>query len=203
MERVPDGKSHAPATLRNRGPILEVLRRVLPEHGTVLEIASGTGEHAAWFASRLPELIWQPSDRDPDMRRSMDAYRTGGKIANMQMPLAIDAESDNWGVDAADAIVCINMIHVAPWSACAGLMAGAARTLKDAGILYLYGPFKRGGRHTAPTNEAFDNSLRAHNPDWGVRDLDEVAALAERNGLRLGEVIEMPANNLSVIFRRD
>ena len=195
-------KRYAAATARNREPILEVLRRVLPAQGTVLEIASGTGEHATYFATHLPHLVWQPSDASRDALLSIDAWRAESSPANLRAPVALDACRDAWGVGEAAAVVCINMIHIAPWSACAGLMAGAALLLPPRGLLYLYGPFMEKGRHTAPSNAAFDADLRARDPRWGVRDLDAVTELAERHGLAHAETVAMPANNRSVIFHR-
>jgi SAM-dependent methyltransferase len=192
----------APAVARNRDPILAVLRKVLPKHGTVLEIASGSGEHAIYFAAGLPNVTWQPSDVDPLALQSIAAYRASTALPNILPPLELDVGSPTWPISRADAVVCINMIHIAPWSAAEGLMAGAGGALPPGGVLYLYGPFQEHARHTAPSNEAFDASLRARNPQWGVRDLDEVAELALRNGLRLVEWSAMPANNLSVVFHR-
>ncbi|MEM7221759.1 MAG: DUF938 domain-containing protein [Pseudomonadota bacterium] len=197
---LPDARLFAPATQRNREPILAVLDRILPRSGLVLEVASGTGEHAAWFAHSLRPLIWQPSDPDPDLRHSITAHGTG--IANLQAPLDLDVTCHPWPLEQADAVVCINMIHITPWATAEGLVAGSRALLPAGAPLYLYGPFRRDGRHTAPSNAAFDRSLRAENPDWGVRDLEEVAALGEAHGLELGEVVEMPANNLSVILTR-
>jgi Protein of unknown function (DUF938) len=198
----PDPRRHAPATLRNRGPILEVLRQVLPAAGTVLEIASGSGEHAVFFADALSDLMWQPTDPDPDNRASIRAWIAETGVTNVTAPADLNAAARAWPVTHADAIVCINMIHISPWAATLGLLAGAARTLPTAAPLYLYGPYLRNGRHTAPSNEDFDQSLRAQNLEWGVRDLDEVSEAAAQAGLTLAEVIEMPANNLSVVFRR-
>jgi hypothetical protein len=198
----PDPRRYAPATLRNRGPILEVLRQVLPAAGTVLEIASGSGEHAVYFADAFPDLIWHPTDPDPDNRASIRAWIAETGVTNVTAPAVLNASARAWPVTHADAIVCINMIHISPWEATLGLLAGAARTLPTAAPLYLYGPYRRNGRHTASSNEDFDQSLRAQNPEWGVRDLDEVSEAAARAGLTLAEVIEMPANNLSVVFRR-
>jgi SAM-dependent methyltransferase len=195
-----DDRQYAPATERNRAPILEVLRRALPSQGSVLEIASGTGEHAAFFAPHFPRLVWQPSDADPAARASIAAWTAG--MDNVRVPLALDAASSAWPLAAADAVLCINMIHIAPWPATEGLVAGAARLLPVGGLLFLYGPYQRDGRHTAPSNAAFDASLRARDPAWGVRDLGDVSALATQAGFRLAEVVEMPANNLSVLFRR-
>ncbi len=197
---VPEGALSAPAAARNRAPILDVLRAQLPARGLVLEIASGSGEHAAWFAAALPAITWQPSDRDGDALRSIAAWRAAASLPNLLAPLTLDVATEPWPVAQADAIVCINMIHIAPWRAAEALIAGAARVLPPAAPLVLYGPFREGGR-TAPSNEAFDRSLRARNPDWGVRDLDDVAALARRHGLTLAARVAMPANNLSVVFR--
>lgn len=198
----PDLRRHAPATLRNRDPILAVLRWALRPDGLVLEVASGSGEHAAYFAPRLAPRRWQPSDADPDARASIAAYAASADCPTLLSPIALDAGAGAWPVAAADAVVCINMIHIAPWSAAQGLVAGAAAILPAGGVLYLYGPFMRGGQHTAPSNEAFDASLRARDSAWGVRDLDDVARLAATSGLILNQTIDMPANNLSVLFRR-
>jgi SAM-dependent methyltransferase len=192
----------APAALRNREPIAQVLSDWLPKSGLVLEIASGTGEHAVHFAAGLPEVTWQPTDRDAAALASIVAHRASARLPNLLPPLALDAASPAWPVARADAVVSINMIHIAPWTAAVGLMAGAGRVLVPGGVLYLYGPFREDGRHTAPSNAAFDADLKARNPQWGVRDLAEVAALAGRHGLDLVERIAMPANNLSVVFRR-
>jgi cyclopropane fatty-acyl-phospholipid synthase-like methyltransferase len=194
-------KRHAPAALRNREPILAVLARVLPPQGTVLEIASGSGEHARFFAEALPHVTWQPSDADAEARASIDAYRAEAGLPNLLGAVHLDARDAKWAVTRADAIVCINMIHIAPWAACAGLMRGAACVLPAEGILYLYGPFMRGGAHTAPSNASFDASLRASDPAWGVRDVDDVTREAEKNGLARAEIVTMPANNLSLVFR--
>ncbi len=192
----------SPATQRNRQPILEVLSRVLPGSGRVLEVASGSGEHALWFAQHLRPLIWQPSDSDPACRRSIAAHAARAGPTTLEAPLDLDAAAAWWPIERADAVVCINMTHIAPWAATEGLAAGAARILPPQGLLYLYGPHKRGGHHTAPSNTAFDASLRGHNPDWGLRDLDDLVELAATQGLVLSEVVEMPANNLSVVFER-
>jgi SAM-dependent methyltransferase len=207
MASLPPSALTAPAVARNRDPILAVLRRalplpILPERGLVLEIASGSGEHAVYFAAALPNLRWQPTDPDPEARDSIAAYRAAAQLPNLLPPLALDAAASSWPVTQADAVVSINMIHIAPWAAAEGLMAGAKRLLPEGGVLFLYGPFREHGQHTAPSNAAFDESLRARNREWGVRDLDEVAALASRHGLALEERVAMPANNLSVVFRR-
>jgi Protein of unknown function (DUF938) len=202
MTATTDARRSAPATQRNKEPILGVLLRVLPATGLVLEIASGSGEHALFFAGKLPSLVWQPTDLDEGNRASIAAWREEAALPNLRAPLALDATDERWPVERADAIVNINMIHIAPWRACEGLMRGAARLLPPGAPLVLYGPFRRGGRHTAPSNEAFDRGLRAQDAAWGVRDLDEVAATAAAQGLALDEIVEMPSNNLSVIFRR-
>jgi hypothetical protein len=194
------GRLHAPATQRNRGPILDVLMRLLPSDGTVLEIASGTGEHAAWFAQHLRPLVWQPSDADPDMRASIDAHARAQGVRTIQPAIELDVRRTPWPVRHADAVVCINLIHIAPWAAAEGLFAGATGILPAGAPLLLYGPFKRGGVHTAESNARFDASLRASDPSWGVRDLDEVDALAAEHGFQPLEVVEMPANNLTVAY---
>jgi hypothetical protein len=191
---------HAPATARNRDPILAVLRDILPPRGLVLEIASGTGEHIRYFAENLPGLDWQPTDPEPAALASIAAWREG--IPNIHPPLALDASAPGWPATEADAIICINMVHISPWVATEGLFAGAARLLQPGAPLYLYGPYRRGGVPTAPSNEAFDASLKAQNPAWGLRQLEDVAALAERNRFRFNRLVEMPANNLSLVFRR-
>jgi SAM-dependent methyltransferase len=196
-----EGAQTAPAVARNRDPILAVLRRVLPARGTVLEIASGSGEHAVYFAAALPEITWQPTDRDADELRSIAAYRTAAQLPNLLPPLELDAAASRWPMVRADAVVSINMIHIAPWTAAEGLMAGAGRVLAPGGLLYLYGPFKENGRHTAPSNAAFDASLKARDSEWGVRDVAEVSDLAGRHGLVLVDRVVMPANNLSLVFR--
>jgi uncharacterized protein DUF938 len=197
-----EGAQTAPAVARNRDPILAVLRRVLPARGTVLEIASGTGEHAVHFAAGLPHLVWQPTDLDAAALRSIAAHRHAAQLQNLLAPLELDVTSPVWPVKTAEAIVSINMIHIAPWAAAEGLMASAGRLLTDGNVLHLYGPFKENGRHTAPSNAAFDASLRHRDPEWGVRDVAEVSELAREYGLVLVERVAMPANNLSLIFRR-
>jgi hypothetical protein len=198
-----DPRQHRPHVARNREPILDVLKRMLPARGLVLEIASGSGEHAAYFAAALPSLIWQPSDPDTAALSSIAAHREDVGLTNLLVPVPLDVTAPSWPVAHADAILCCNMIHISPWAACEGLMAGAERTLSSGGILYLYGPYKISGCHTAPSNQEFDGYLRAQNPTWGIRDLDEVAALAKRHNFALVETVAMPANNLSVIFRRE
>ena len=197
-----DARRHAPATARNRDPILAVLRRHLPETGTLLEVSAGTGEHAVHFAAAFPALVWQPTDPDPAARASIAAWAREAKLNNLRPPLALDAATEDWPVARADAVLCNNMIHIAPWAAGLGLLRGAARILPPGGKLILYGPYRQGGRHTAPSNEAFDAGLRAQDPSWGVRDLETVAAEAAAAGFGPPEVVGMPANNLMPIFRR-
>ena len=195
-------KRHAPATARNREPILDVLRPRLPEQGLVLEVASGSGEHVAHFAAALPGLTFQPSDPSAVARASIDDWAATSGLANIRPAVALDAEAPTWPIERADAVLCSNMIHIAPWSAAVGLIAGAARILPTGGTLYLYGPYRRGGRHTSASNDAFDRELRGQDPAWGVRDLEAVAELAATHGFEEPEVIDMPANNLSLVFRR-
>jgi SAM-dependent methyltransferase len=197
-----DVRLFAAATQRNRQPILEVLSRVLPGSGRVLEVAGGSGEHATWFAQHLRPLVWQPSDPDPACRRSMAAHAAVAGIATLAVPLDLDASAADWPIERAEAIVCINMIHISPWEAAEGLVAGAGRILPPGGVLYLYGPYLRDGHPTASSNAAFDASLRASNPDWGLRHVEAVVEAAVPHGLVLSEVVEMPANNLSLIFTR-
>ncbi len=191
---------HSPAAERNREPILAELRPRLPVSGTVLEIASGTGQHIAHFASALPHLDWQPSDRDADLFDSVQAWASDA--GNVRSPIELDVTKRPWPVDAAAAVYCANMIHIAPWAAAEGLVSGAASILAPGASLFLYGPFKLDGRHTAPSNEAFDESLRSRDPSWGIRDLAAVAEQAEAAGFAAPLVVDMPANNLFVTFQR-
>jgi SAM-dependent methyltransferase len=181
---------------------LDVLRPVLPERGTVLEIASGTGQHIVHFASALPGLDWQPSDPDSGSRRSIDRWVAHHKTANVRAAIHLDVCAETWPVSRVEAIVCINMIHISPWEATVCLMKGASRLLENGGVLFLYGPYRRAGEHTAPSNAAFDADLRARNPSWGIRDLEAVQECAEQSGFAVHSVIAMPANNLSVVFQR-
>ncbi|HEY9697731.1 MAG TPA: DUF938 domain-containing protein [Trichocoleus sp.] len=213
-----DARQSAPATQRNREPILAILQQVLPPHGTVLEISSGTGEHAVFFAPRLAPRLWIPSDPNPIARSSIAAWSDHCPADNLYPPIALDVREPVWTIEQAErpqnlqeldlqqnpitAIVNINMIHISPWSACLGLMAGAERILSVDGILYLYGPFKQNGQHNAPSNAAFDESLQAQNPEWGVRNLEDVVAIARSHGLSRFRTYPMPANNLSVVFQR-
>ena len=198
-----DPRRYAPSAARNREPIAGILRRYLPETGVALEIASGSGEHILHFATGAsPGLMFQPSDPDAEARASIDAWVAATGVSNVRPALALDAASDTWPINHADMVVCINMIHIAPWAATLGLMRGAGQVLPPGGHLVLYGPYRQGGRHTAPSNEAFDQDLRTRNPAWGVRDLEEVVAVAEGNGLGQPDVHPMPANNLLLAFAR-
>ena len=196
-------KQHAAATGRNRGPILEMLQQWLPPEGVVLEIASGTGEHACWLAPRLPGRRWQPSDCSTQALASIAAWRQEEDVsAQVAPPLLLDVRTTPWPVTQADALFCANMIHISPWASAEALRAGAGRLLPGGGVLILYGPFKQEGHHTAPSNRDFDADLRARNPDWGVRDLEAVDRLAQAAGLDRAATIAMPANNLGVVWRR-
>jgi len=199
-----DLRQYVPATERNRQPILEVLSQFLPKTGNILEISSGTGEHAVFFAPRLAPCRWIPSDCNPLALDSIRSWCDYYPSSNLDRPLFIDVHQSVWAVETENivinAIVNINMIHIAPWPACLALMAGASRILGSGEILYLYGPYKRQGKHTSPSNESFDFSLRSQNSTWGVRNLEDVVQAASDRGLQLLEVIPMPANNLSVLF---
>ena len=194
-------KRTSPAAERNKDPILAVLKSVLPPHGTVLEIASGTGEHVEHFARHVPGLVWQPSDPSPEARESIDERCKDAALPNLHLALALDAAQAPWPVERADAIVCINMIHISPWEATTGLMRGASRVLGRGGVLVTYGPYRRGGAHTAQSNEAFDRDLRSRNPAWGVRDVDDVTAEATRCAFERVDIVTMPANNFTLVFR--
>jgi hypothetical protein len=197
-----DRRLEYPATLRNRDAILDVLRGLLPPSGLVLEIASGSGEHIVHFARAFPGLTFQPSDPEDAALQSVKAWTQDSDLSNVRSPVMLDASSDHWPLSAADAVLCINMIHIAPWRATEGLFHGAAKLLPRDAPLYLYGPYRRADIVTAPSNEAFDASLKSRNPEWGLRDLEVVAEWARAEGFSPPEVTEMPANNLSVVFRR-
>lgn len=200
---LPSAARVAPAAARNREPILEALRRHLPASGLVLEIAAGSGEHALHFSAALPHLRWQPADADPEALASIAAWRNHSGSPNLLPPLALDASAPQaWPIANADAVVCINMIHISPWSAAEGLMAGAAHVLPPGGVLFLYGPYLEPGAETAPSNLAFDQSLRSRNPAWGLRHVDQVVALANLHWLEFVARIAMPANNLSLVFKK-
>ena len=201
-EELGDGRCLAGAAERNKAPILEVLAGALPKSGLVLEIGSGTGQHVAHFARAFPKLDWQPSDVDEEMRRSIAAWIRRGPLANVREPISLDVQSLPWPVAVADAIVCINVLHVAPWATTRALFTGAREVLGSSACLFLYGPYRREGRHTAPSNERFDAELRAFDPEWGVRDLESVTEVANLAGFVRSEVVDMPANNLSLVFRR-
>jgi len=201
-EKTADGKWSSPSAERNKGPILDVLARVLPRRGLVLEIASGTGQHVVHFARALPDLTWQPSDPDPELLESI-ALRVGEQQAtNIKSPIDLDVTKLPWPLQTADAVVAINMIHVAPWSATLALFEGAKALLSTGHVLFLYGPYRRHGRHTSESNAQFDLALRARSPDWGLRDLEAVSDVAEGAGFALAEIVEMPANNFSLVFKR-
>lgn len=200
-----DVRQRSPSTARNREPILSVLQDVLAPDARVLEIASGSGEHAVFIARAMPGLTWQPSDPDADARVSIAAWIEAEDAANVLAPKAIDVRAPEWGVEddgPFDAIVAINMIHISPWEATLGLLDGASLLLRSGGVLYTYGPYTRDGRHTAPSNAAFDASLKARNPAWGVRDVADVESAAAARRFELRRIVEMPANNLSLIFER-
>ena len=201
MDSATDARRHSPSAARNRGPILDALRPCLPAAGLLLEVASGTGEHCAHLAAALPGLLFQPTDPDPDALASINAWCA--TLPNVRPALALDASAPDWPVAAADAVLCVNMIHIAPWTATVGLVAGAARLLPPGGMLALYGPYMRGGYHTGPGNAAFDADLRARNPAWGIRGLEDVSALAASAGFGAPDVVGMPADNLVVAFRRE
>ena len=190
-----------PAPERNKEPILGVLRRVLPERGTLLELASGSGQHIAYFARRLPELRFVPSDVDPSNLESIRAYRTEAG-ENLLEPREIDVRSSEWAVGKVEAIYCANLIHIAPWSCCVGLLGGVGRNLTSPGVFVLYGPFRIGGAHTSESNAEFDRGLRMQDPEWGVRDLEAVEELARSVGITLQERVAMPANNYCLVFTR-
>lgn len=197
-----DDKRHAPATLRNREAIAAGLAEWLPASGTVLEVASGSGEHIVHFAANFPALGWQPSDPDPAGLVSIAAWCAEAGLANIAPPLALDASADVWPVDRADAVLCINMVHISPWAATMGLLAGAAKLLPTGAPLILYGPYIEPDVPTADSNIAFDASLRARDPAWGLRNVDDVKAAAASAGLTFAERREMPANNLMLLLRR-
>jgi hypothetical protein len=192
----------APAALRNREPIADVLRSWLPERGQVLEVASGTGEHAVHFARAFPELEWQPSDVHPDALESIRAWGRVSALANLRDPLIIDAAATQWPIGSAAAVLSINMVHISPWSAALGLIAGASQILPQGGPLILYGPWLKDDILTAPSNLAFDSDLRRRNPQWGLRRVEEFASAAQAGGFELTETKPMPSNNLMLLLRR-
>ena len=200
-----DQRMFSPSAARNAEPILKVLKGLLPAHGTVLEIGCGTGEHAVCFAAAMPTLTWLPTDPDPASRASTTSWIGFRGLSNVLAPIDVDASSPFWGVENLapfDAMLSINMIHIAPWAATTGLFSGAGRLLRDGGLLCLYGPFIHDGAYNAPSNAAFDQSLKIRNPAWGLRDIVDLERTALASGLRLGEMVEMPANNTLLVFRR-
>lgn len=196
------GVLSSPAAERNKGAILDQLERLLPAQGLVLEIASGTGQHVVHFAAAFPNLQWQPTEIDGDSLVSVHRRREAAGLHNIAEPVQLDVLEHRWPVERADAVMCINMIHIAPWAAAEGLFRGSQRILAPGARLILYGPYRRNGRHTAPSNEAFDTSLRARNPEWGVRELEDVEGLAAQCDFAPLETVAMPANNLIVVFER-
>jgi SAM-dependent methyltransferase len=195
-------KRHSPAAARNREPILRVLEQVLPSTGTILEVGSGSGEHTVFLAPRLPGLDWQPTDVDPEAVLSIQAWRDELPAENIFAPRRFDVRQHPWPFHDLAAVLSINVIHISPWEVCEALVDGAAGALRRGGVLYFYGPFRFDGRHTAPSNEVFDTTLRSQDPRWGVRDLSDVRKLATRYGLEESDVLPMPANNFSIVFRR-
>ena len=196
-----DDRLHFPATERNRNPILDVLTPRLASVNRALEVASGSGQHVAYWAPRSPHVTWIPSDLDPSHRRSIAAWTVN--IENVAAPLELDATATSWAeIGPIDLVFCANMIHIAPWEACLGLLARSAEILVPNGTLILYGPFMEDGRHSAESNAQFDESLRSRDPSWGIRDLNEVTTIAASCGLVFQSKIAMPANNHTVIFQR-
>jgi len=197
-----DARRYYAAVPRNRDFILEVLSRILPQRARVLEIASGSGEHGVYMAKKLPHLTWMPTDASQELLESIDAWRVAEGLSNVCPPQQLDVLDELWPVQKADAIVNINMIHVAPWEACEALFRGASQALSSGGVLYMYGPYMRAGKHTAPSNAKFDQTIRSMNTQWGVRNLEDVQSVAKTYNIHPEEVVAMPANNLSVIYRR-
>jgi hypothetical protein len=201
-EQGPDDRRSAPAAQRNREPIAEVLREWLPETGLVLEIASGTGEHAAFFARSFPDLQWQPSDVDPCALGSIRAWRSHAGLANLREPVVLDASAADWAIDSADAVLSINMVHISPWTSALGLLNGAARLLGEGSPLILYGPWLSDSIETVESNRQFDSDLKQRNPEWGLRNAQKFAGEARKRGFSLTEARQMPANNLMLLFRK-
>lgn len=201
-EQVSDRRIYSAACERNREALLDVLRRVFPHEGRVIEIAAGTGMHALHFSRNLPDLQWVPTDPDSEARESIEAWRQDAGLANLEPAQELDTREEPWGVGEADAILCSNMIHIAPWESCIGLFRGADRILRDGGVVVTYGPYRFPGREPVPSNENFDVSLRFRNPEWGVRSIDDVSKVARDWGFSRLETVPMPANNHSVVWRR-
>jgi len=202
-QKLDDGRWFTGSVERNKDPILNLLKRVLPHTGLILEIGSGTGQHVAHFAKALPELTWQPSDPDDEFRDSIRLWTKLESLDNVRAPIDLEVCRFPWPVTRADAVLCVNMIHVAPWAATQALFSGAKCVLDWGGLLVLYGPYLRFGRHTAASNEVFDAQLRANDPSWGLRDLEKVVEIADQAGFRLAEIVEMPANNFGVVLLSD
>lgn len=202
VEMLADGLIVSPSAERNKGPIAEILMRLLPAQGEVLEISSGTGQHVLHFAQAMPHIRWRPTERDAGSLKSIATRLQQTPAPNIDAPRPLDVHDAVWPAENVAAVVCINMIHIAPPSATEALLHGAGTVVAPGGILFLYGPYRREGRHTSPGNEAFDARLRAENPQWGVRDLEDVVQRARDRGFDLDQVHDMPANNLSVIFRK-
>ena len=203
LDKPLDKRSYSPASARNRQPILEVLERVLPSAATVLELASGSGEHAIYFSKNLPHLTWQPSDVDDDGLASVESWVEHEALPNVRKPLRLDVCADDWIDEPVDAIYCCNMIHITPWEMTEALMRGVGKHLKAGGRLVTYGPYRIGDEHTAPSNASFDHSLRSRDARWGVRDFEAVSEEAKKNGLVFVERVAMPANNFILVFRKD
>jgi SAM-dependent methyltransferase len=201
-DQLADARREHPSASRNQVPLLTVLQRVFPTEGLVLEIASGTGQHAAFFTGQLPGLRWQPSDFDPDTFDSIEAWRQASHPDRIASPVRIDVTQPTWPIPTADAMLCVNMLQVSPWTAALGVLAGAARTLVPGGPFVIYSPLSRGGVHTSPGNAAFDARLKARNPALGVRDADQLIEAATARGLVHEETLDMPANNTVLVFRR-
>ena len=201
-----DARLHAPATARNRDYILDVLREHLPREGSLLEVASGTGEHASFFAPHFPDIDWQPTDIDESHLESIAAWRAHTACPSLLSPMRFDVLTDDWALPHLEkplvAVLAINLIHISPFDVTVALMENAGRTLGSGGVLFLYGPYRRGGAHTAPSNESFDASLKARNPAWGVRDMEKVISLANQNGFGAPVIVPMPANNFSLVFKK-
>jgi Protein of unknown function (DUF938) len=202
LDEFAGGRLVSPSAERNKSPIAEVLKRVLPGHGVVLEVSSGTGQHVVHFAREMPHLTWQPSERDEASLQSITHWVAAEALPNIRAPLRLDVADQPWLVGSAVAVVCLNMIHIAPWSAAEALIRGAEAAVSQGGILFLYGPYRRNGQHTSPSNAVFDEQLRSQDPEWGVRNLEDVARCAKAHGFGEPETHEMPANNLSVVLRR-
>jgi cyclopropane fatty-acyl-phospholipid synthase-like methyltransferase len=197
-----DARRYAPSSARNRDPLLQVLKSLLPQTGTILEIASGTGEHACYFAPAFGTAIWQPTDADESAIASIKAHRQADAPANLAPPLHLNVMEPEWHVGSVDAVLCVNMVHIAPWACCENLLQGCAHVLSPGAPLVLYGPFKQDGAHTAPSNAEFDQTLREQNAEWGIRDIAEIAEAGKARGLTVEDPIAMPSNNLCVILRQ-